>query len=228
MTVPNAFAKPSLMIKTTLTNLSALWLTASVTLFAPIGLQAATQYVILDPNLSWNGFENVFTNGVEATINPPYKADYVGAGLSLPLQATMDDQGTVTIAPDIRMDQLFPTDTLIWADASGSSAGICKVISTFYAESTTFGSGDTVIFTGSLQTNGLAAPYTNTAVVFIKDFDSGWGFRGKTTVNLNTLTNGQPFAVTSTVGGAGDHVQWGIEWGGPPARVATVANFGTA
>jgi hypothetical protein len=117
---------------------------------------------------------------------------------------------------------------LLWADASGSSTGICKVISTYYAESTTFGSGDTVIFTGSLETNGLAAPYKDTAVVFIKDFDSGWGFKGITAVNLNTLTNGQAFTVTSTVGGVGDHVQWGIEWGGPPARQAIVDTLGTA
>jgi hypothetical protein len=215
-------------MKTTSIRLSAIWLAASAALFGPLAVQSATQYVILDPNLSWNGFENVYTNGVNDTIFPPYKADYVGAGLSLPLQANMDGSGTVTIAPDIRMDQSFPTDTLIWADASGSSTGICKVISTFYAESTTFGSGDTVIFTGSLETNGLAAPYKDTAVVFIKDFDSGWGFRGITAVNLNTLTNGQSFTVTSTVGGAGDHLQWGIEWGGPPARQATVANFGSA
>jgi hypothetical protein len=215
-------------MKTSLINLSAIWLTASAAVLAPFGSHAATQNVILDPNLSWNGFENVFTNGINNTTTAPYKSDYVGAGPSLPLQAAIDSSGTVTIAPDIRMDQLFPNDTLLWADASGSSTGICKVISTYYAESTTFGSGDTVIFTGSLETNGLAAPYKDTAVVFIKDFDSGWAFKGINAVNLNTLTNGQGFTVTSTVTGAGDHVQWGIEWGGPPARQATVANLGTA
>jgi len=215
-------------MKTSLRNLSALCSAAAAAVLAPIGSQAATQYVILDPNLSWNGFENVYTNGINDTTTATYRSDYVGAGPSLPLQASMDGNGTVTIAPDIRMDQLFPADTLLWADASGSSTGICKVISTYYAESTTFGSGDTVIFTGSLETNGLAAPYKDTAVVFIKDFDSGWGFKGITAVNLNTLTNGQAFTVTSTVGGAGDHVQWGIEWGGPPARQAIVDTLGTA
>jgi hypothetical protein len=215
-------------MKSSFSKLSAFCLTILATLLAPFDSHAATQNVILDPNLSWNGFENVYTNGLNDTIYPPYKADYVGAGPILPLQASIDSSGTVTIAPDIRMDQLFPTDTLIWADASGSSAGICKVISTYYAESTTFGSGDTVIFTGSLTTNGLAAPYKDTAVVFIKDFDSGWGFKGINAVNLNTLTNGQGFTVTSTVSGAGDHVQWGIEWGGPPARQATVADLGSA
>src|SRR5262249_46353638 len=143
-----------------------------------------------------NGFENVYTNGVVNTTYPPYKADYVGAGTSLPLQASIDSSGTVTIAPDIRMDQQFPNDTLIWYDASGSSTGICKVVSTFYADSTAFGAGDTVIFSGSLASNGLAAPYKDNAIAFIKDFDSGWGFRSMTSVNLNTLTNGQAFAVT--------------------------------
>jgi hypothetical protein len=219
---------PSSVMKTSLINFSAVCLAAATAVLAPFGVQAATQYVILDPNLSWNGFETVFTNGVVNTTPPPYMSDYIGAGPSLPLQASIDSSGTVTIAPDIRMDQSFPTDTLIWADASGSSTGICKVVSTYYADSTAFASGDTIIFTGSLTTNGLAAPYKDNAVVFIKDFDSSWGFRGITSVNLNTLTNGQAFAVISTVGGAGDHIQWGVEWAAPPARQATVANLGTA
>jgi len=215
-------------MKTSLINLSAVWLTASAAVLAPFGVRAATQYVILDPNITWNGFETVFTNGVVNTTTAPYMSDYIGSGPSLPLQASIDSSGTVTIAPDIRMDQSFPTDTLIWADASGSSTGICRVVSTYYADSTAFASGDTIIFTGSLTTNGLAAPYKDAAVVFIKDFDSGWAFRGITSVNLNTLTNGQGFAVTSTVGGAGDHIQWGVEWAAPPARQATVATLGTA
>src|SRR5215470_4901358 len=197
--------KPSSVMKSSFTKLSVLSLVTLAATLAPFGVRAATQYVILDPNISWNGFETVYTNGINDTIYPFYKSDYIGAGPSLPLQASIDSDGTVTIAPDIRMDQQFPTDTLLWADASGSSTGICKVISTYYAESTTFGSGDTVIFTGSLTTNGLAAPYKDTAVVFIKDFDSGWAFKTINAVNLNTLTNGQPFTVTSTVSGAGDH-----------------------
>src|SRR5678809_235847 len=139
-------------MKTSLLNFSALCLAASAAMLTPFGVQAATQYVILDPNLTWNGFETVYTNGLNDTIYPFYKSDYIGAGASLPLQASIDSSGTVTIAPDIRMDQLFPTDTLIWADASGTSPGICKVISTYYADSTAFASGDTIIFTGSLET----------------------------------------------------------------------------
>src|SRR5262245_61524527 len=116
MTVPSVLIRnPSSAMKTS--RLSAVCLATAAALLAPFGSHAATQNVILDPNLSWNGFENVYTNGLNDTIYPPYKADYVGAGPSLPLQASIDSSGAVTIAPDIRMDQLFPTDTLIWADA---------------------------------------------------------------------------------------------------------------
>src|SRR6478735_4316464 len=104
---------PSRPMKTSLINFSAVCLTDAAAVLAPFGVQAATQNVILDPNLSWNGFENVYTNGLNDTIYPPYKADYVGSGPILPLQASIDGSGTVTIAPDIRMDQLFPNDTLI-------------------------------------------------------------------------------------------------------------------
>src|SRR5215475_2334885 len=113
-------------MKSSFTRLSALCLATLAAALAPFGVRAATQYVILDPNLSWNGFENIYTNGLVNTIDPTYRSDYIGAGPSLPIQASMDGNGTVTIAPDIRLDQQFPTDTLIWADSSGSSAGICK------------------------------------------------------------------------------------------------------
>jgi hypothetical protein len=220
---------PKLMIRKSIRHLTSIPLIVSAVALSSGVAEAATQNVILNPAMSWNGFENVYTNGLVDTIWPPYKSDYLGTGTSFPNQSSIDTSGTVTIAPSIRPDQLFPNDTLIWADGSGSSAAISKVISTFYTESTAFASGDTVIFTGSLATNGLAAPYKDNAVVFIKDFDSSWGLRGLSSVNLNTLTNGQPFTVTwAAVGGAGDHVQWGIEWGGPPARVATVATLGSA
>jgi hypothetical protein len=210
-------------------HLSAVCLAASAVLLGSSGAQAATQNVTLNPALVWNGYENVYTNGLVDAIWPAYMSDWLGAGTSFPNQSSIDTSGTVTIAPDIRLDTLFPVDTLIWADSSGASAGIGKVVSSFYAESTGFAANDTVIFSGTLQANTLAAPYKDNAIVFIKDYDAGWGFRGMTSVNLNTLTNGQAFSFTyPAVGGAGDHVQWGVEWAGPPARVASVASLGTA
>src|SRR5947207_1700558 len=120
MTLPFVLMrKPSSLMKSSLVKLSAFCLATLAVALVPFGTHAATQYVILDPNLTWNGFETVYTNGLNDTIYPFYKSDYVGAGPSLPLQASIDSSGTVTIAPDVRMDQLFPTDTLIWADASG-------------------------------------------------------------------------------------------------------------
>ena len=218
-----------IMIRNPITRLSAVCLAASAVVLGSPGAKAVTYNVTLDPAMAFNGYENIYTNGLADTTWPAYKSDYLGAGKSFPNQSSIDADGNLTIAPSIRADQLFPNDTLIWADASGSSAAIGRNIEDFYAESAAFGAGDTVIFTGILTANTLAAPYKDTAIVFIKDYDSGWGFKGMQSINLNTLTNGQPFTVTyPAVFAAADHVQWGVEWAGPSARQATVASLGTA
>jgi hypothetical protein len=129
------------------------------------------------------------------------------------------------------MDRDFHLNSNAWADASGNSTGICTVVSAFYGDSTTLArTGDTVVFSGFLVTNGLAAPYSNTIVAFIKDFDSSYGNYGMSTVKLNTSTNGAPFTIAKTIAapGPGNHVQWGFEWTGPPARSNTVAALGSA
>ncbi|HWV98751.1 MAG TPA: immunoglobulin domain-containing protein [Candidatus Acidoferrum sp.] len=218
-----------IMTRNPITHLSAVCLAASAVVLGSLGAKAATQNVTLDPSRAYNGYENIYTNGLVNTTWPAYKSDYLGAGTSFPNQSSIDTSGNVTIAPSIRPDQLFPTDTLIWADASGSSAAICRDIEDFYAESLSFGAGDTVLFSGILTANTLAAPYKDTAIAFIKDYDSTWAFKGIQSVNLNTLTNGQPFVVTyPAISAAGDHVQWGLEWAGPPSRAATVASLGSA
>ena len=122
------------------------------------------------------------------------------------------------------MDRDFHFNTNAWADASGSSTGICTVMSTLYADSTVVAAaGDTVVFSGTFLSNNLAAPYSNSIVAFIKDFDSGWTPFGMAALNLNTLTNGQSFTISKAIAapGPGNHVQWGFEWSGPPARTNT-------
>jgi hypothetical protein len=206
-------------------KLASVGLTVSAILFGSIVTQAETHYVTTDPGLyTWNGYWNAFgTNGAL------YQQAYLGAGSSFDNQSSIDGSGTVTCSPDIHADLNFPYDTTIWYDDSGSSTGIANIVSTFYADVSTFAAGDTVIFSGSLLTNGLAAPYTNNVVVFIKGYDSGWGFQGIQSVHLNTLTNDQQFTVTwPSVAATGDHIQWGVEWSGPPARLATVAGLGFA
>src|SRR5260221_2257772 len=218
-----------IMTRNPVTHLSAVCLVAAAVALGSFAAKAATQNVTLNPSLSFNGFENVYTNGLVNTVWPAYVSDYLGAATSFPNQSSIDGSGNLMIAPDIRMDQLRPTDTLVWADGSGSSAAISKTIDDFYAESTAFGAGDTVLFSGTLTTNSLVAPYKDTAIAFIKDYDSGWGFKGISSLSLNTLTNGQPFVVSyGAVAAAGDHVQWGLEWAGPPARTTTVASLGFA
>ncbi|MBU6399742.1 MAG: immunoglobulin domain-containing protein [Verrucomicrobia bacterium] len=203
-------------------------LTAAV-LLAPLGVRAATINVNADSSQVWNGYLTVYTNGLNHPTPPAYLSQWLGAGTSFPNQSSIDDAGHVACAPDIWCDQNYPADTWIWADASGTSTGICDVVSDFYVDSATIANpGDTVVFTGMLLTNTLAAPYKTNATVFIKDFAPDYTWRGGATVNLSTLTNGQAFGVTyGPIAGAGDHVQWGVEWSGPPARQTTVASLGS-
>jgi len=194
------------------------------------GARAATVYVTCDPAQNWNGYENVYTNGVSSTVWPAYYSTYLGVGTSFPNQATIDGSGNVTISPDIRMDELYPTDPLLWADTSGTSPAISDVVSDMYIDSSAVAAGgDTVVFSGSLTANTLAAPYSSTAVLFIKDYDSSYNYKGIASVPVSTLAPGQTFTVTYPgISATGDHVQWGLEWTGPPARVATVGSLGSA
>ncbi len=211
-------------------------LTALVVGLGIIGSQAASLNVVTDPNNSFYGYENVFTNGLTATTQPAYISQFLGSGglglgAAFNNNSTVDTSGNVSIGADDWPDLTNPynTDTLIWADASGTSAAICKTLSDIYCETTTVTVGDSVTFTGTLVTNTLASPYKDNAILFVKDYDTSWGFHGFVTLQLNTLTNGQAFSVTlPSVFGTGDHVQYGLEWAGPPVRFANAASYGVA
>lgn len=210
--------------------------TALVVGLGTFGGQAASRNVITDPNNAFYGYENVFTNGLTATTQPAYISQYLGSGglglgAAFPNNSTVDTSGTVSIGADDWPDVTSPynTDTLIWADASGTSASICKTLSDIYSENTSFSAGDSVTFTGTLVTNTLLSPYGNNAILFIKDYDTSWGFHGYVSLNLNTLTNGQAFSLTMpSIFGTGDHIQYGLEWAGPPVRAANAASYGVA
>jgi hypothetical protein len=180
----------------------------------------------MDPSISWNGYRAViYQNGT------PTRYDYFppGSPTISQLQASINSAGTVVCAPDISIDVNFPLDTNAWADASGTSAAICAVESTFYGDSTTVGvAGDAVVFSGMFVSNSLATPYSNSIIAFIKDYDSGWGLQGMSSVNLNTLTNCQPFTLSRNIAITGDHIQWGFQWSGPAARSNAVARLGSA
>lgn len=216
------------MIKNTIRPLATVALTAAAILLGAPAANAATHDVTTDPARTWYGYENVYTNGLVNAIWPAYLSDFLGTSGNFLNQSSIDASGDVTVAPDIRMDQMHNDDTLVWYDASGSSTGICKVVSSIYAEDITFLAGDTVLFNGVLKSNTLAEPYKASALAFIKEYDSGWGYLGMSSVNLNTLTNGQPFSVLKSLAASGGHVQWGMEWAGPPVREAVVAGLGSA
>lgn|GEM_PF-1311620 len=209
--------------------------TALVVWLGTFGAQAASQNVITDPNYAYYGYENVFTNGLTATTQPAYISQYLGSGGfgfggAFPNNSSVDTSGTITIGADDWPDVTSPyqTDINIWADASGTSPAICKTLSDIYTENTSFSAGDSVIFTGTLVSNTLASPYSDNAILFIKDFDASWGFHGFVSLQINTLTNGQAFSLTmSSVFGNNDHIQYGLEWAGPPVRSANAASYGS-
>src|SRR5260221_11992567 len=111
----------------------------AVVLLSP-GTKAATERVIIDPSMPWNGYENIYyQNGTY------WRGDYFSPGTAGVIQGSINDSGIVVCAPDIRMDRDLHLDTNAWADASGTSNGICNVVSTFYLDSTAVASGgDTV------------------------------------------------------------------------------------
>ncbi len=196
--------------------LFAAGLTAVVTGLGTFEAQANPDYVITDPNNTFYGYENVFTNGLTATTQPAYISLYLGSGGdggggSFPNNSSVDTSGNLTIGADDWPDVTSPynVDTNIWADATGTSPAICKTLSDIYTQYNNASAGDSIIFTGTLVTNTLAEPYSGNAVIFIKDYDSSWGFHGYVTLAISTLTNGQPFSLTfPSVYGTGDFVQY--------------------
>ena len=211
---------------------ATLWLIVAVLLFGSYGARAAVQNVTLDPTATWNTYLVVRTNGV--VYNGP--ADYPGylgtvfAPGSSAIQFSIDSSGNFSNTPDLWCDYNIGTDPVIWSGGGigpTANAGVaCD--STAYIDSTSFTAGDSIVFSGELVKNTLAPAYSNSCVAFIKMFDAGWGWQGQTTVNLNTLTNGQTFVVTRAQVSTGGHTQYGIEWLGPPSRQATVASLGYA
>ena len=205
-------------------QLAVLGLTVWAIALGAICAEAVSVNVNIDASQAWNGFENVYYRNGGFWTNTAFAPGTAGV-----IQGSINSTGTVTCEPDIRMDRDFHFDTNAWADASGTSTGICRVVSTFYVDSTSIAhAADTVIFSGSLVSNTLAPAYASNIVAFIKDYDSTWASYGMASVNLNTLTNGQPFAISKTIAapGAGNHVQYGFEWSGPPARTNSVSGLG--
>src|SRR5262245_18579908 len=123
------------MMKNPAPRLMAVLLAAAAIVVNSLGAGAATVNAFADPARTWNGFVNVYTNGLMNTVWPSYLSVYLGTGTSFPIQSTIDTSGNVTIAPDIWTDMNHPFDTLIWQDASGNSPAISKVVGTFYIDS---------------------------------------------------------------------------------------------
>jgi hypothetical protein len=219
-------------------HLFAIGVTALVAGLGTLGAQAATDYVTTDPNYVFYGYENIYTNGLHATIWPSLDDGfYLGTdnsgnganGAAFPNNSSVDTLGNVTIGADDYPDvtSQFTDDTRIWANGTG--AAICETVSDIYCTYNGAAAADSVVFSGSLTTNTLVAPYGNNAFLFIKDYDTSWNLHNEITLNLSTLTVGQGFTLTlPSAFGTGDNIQYGLEWSGPPVRSANVASYGWA
>src|SRR5206468_6847158 len=134
----------------------------------------------IDHNQRWVGYQTVNTA-------VPYFTGYLDIAAA-DEQGTMSNSDVARCAPDLRADKLAHTDIAVWQDASGLSDANPGLTadSVFYVDiGSLAGNGDTVIFSGQLLTNALVDPYSSSIVAFIKDFDSGWGWHGQSTLNLN-------------------------------------------
>lgn len=90
----------------------------------------------------------------------------------------------------------------------------------FYVDMGTAWGGQTVTFSGQTVDNSLVAPYS--AVAFIKEFTSSYGWVGMDTAPLNS---GSPFTVARTIA-PGNVAQFGFMLTGPNADPATVQTLG--
>lgn len=112
-----------IMINKAARRLSAVSLTVLATVLGSFVAKAGTVNVAFDPNQSWNGYYNLYTNGLVNTVWPAYQSYWLGTGTSFANQSSIDSSGTVTIAPDISSDQNYPTDTLVWGGRLGHKPG---------------------------------------------------------------------------------------------------------
>lgn len=132
------------------------------------------------------------------------------------LTAAFDPTGTNTLTL-IPNTNCYSASNPYWANADGSGAN--NMSASFYVQNDAL-EGQGVTFSGMCLTNTLVSPYTN--VIFIKEFNSGYGVINQT---YATPVTGQPFSLFLQTG-SGTHVQYGFTTTGPDANAATVSSLG--
>jgi Immunoglobulin I-set domain len=172
--------------------------------------------VTVDPSKAWQGYMNVFEL-------PQYGGGYDWGSPWAPADLDATFSGPVlTFTPNTSIDRDNHNDTYWWQDASGTSDGNKTMDASMYVQNDGL-AGQNVTFSGYCWANTLVTQYKTNTTVFIKDLNSSYALVASAVANL---TNGQPFSL-SLATAPGDHIQYGFEMVGPPARLATVASLGS-
>ncbi|NGO40019.1 PEP-CTERM sorting domain-containing protein [Limisphaera ngatamarikiensis] len=171
----------------------------------------ADQTGSVDPSLTWLGYMNVYD-----LVGGNSQGNYLWGsswGVS-DLPATWSGSELV-LRPNT--STWNPSDPY-WVTPGGQPNKWLEA--NFYVDMGTAWGGQTVTFSGQTVDNTLVSPYS--AVAFIKEFTSSYGWVGMSTA---PLSSGSPFLVSRPIG-AGNVVQFGFMLTGPNADPAAVEALG--
>ncbi|MEJ5237474.1 PEP-CTERM sorting domain-containing protein [Limisphaera sp. VF-2] len=171
---------------------------------------ASAQNAVVDPSLSWSGWMNVYElSGGNSQGNYLWGSGWAVNDLPAVWSAT-----EVRLGPNV--NTWNPSDPYWVVNGQPNK----WMEANLYVDMGTAWGGQAVSFSGTTLENSLVGPYT--AVAFIKEFTSSYGWVGMTTA---ALSSGQPFSVNRTIA-PGNVTQFGFMLTGPNADPATVDNFG--
>ena len=171
---------------------------------------ASAQNAVVDPSLSWLGYMNVYN-----LVGGNSQGSYLwGSPWAVPDLPAVWSPTEVRLGPNV--STWNPADPY-WV--SGGQPNKWMEANLYVDMGTAWG-GQTVTFSGTTLENSLVAPYT--AVAFVKEFTSGYGWVGMTTA---PLSSGSGFSVSRMIA-PGNITQFGFMLMGPNADPATVEGLG--
>lgn len=206
-----------------LKSINALFVSCFFLAGAMLAHAQTTNYVYVDPTQNWVGYMAWSPSPYTLANFPGDGGTAGGSWGTAALQASFNGN-QATLAPN---DNVYDnTSDPYWVNPDGTGAN--NMDASFYVENDPTSAnplgGSDVIFSGYCWANTLVTPYSTNLTAFVKEFTTGYGYVGGTSV---PLIAGQPFSVQWN-SSAGDIVQYGFEMVGPDVNPATVASYGNA
>jgi len=184
------------------------WMVGGLLLAGLSGSQAGT--VGVTPGSPWSGWMNVYE-----LVGGNAQGNYLwGSGWGIADLPAVLSGGTLTLSPNV--STWNPSDPY-WVSGGQPNKWM---EANFYVDAGTSMGGTSLTFSGNTIANTLVTPYS--AVAFIKEFTSTYGWVGMTT---SPLTGGSGFSITRDIA-AGNIAQYGFMTLGPNADPATVSLWG--